>query len=220
MNGLDVILAALQSYGYAGTFIIGLLGNAVPFLPVPYLVPIFLLSTILNPLWVAISVGIGASFGKCVSYLIGRGGWRMLGEKRQRELECFSTLLGKYGAVAVYLFASLPLPDDIIVIPFGMMKYSFKRFFAALILGKLTLGLIVAYTASYSFEIAKIFLGGGNPIITTAASVIFMLLMMAMIFRINWIEAAEFIDKNGVWAYIKLLIGRTSRRGKEERARE
>jgi len=213
LNGLDVILAALQSYGYAGTFVIGLLGNAVPFLPVPYLVPIFLLSTILNPLWVGISVGIGASFGKCVSYLIGRGGWKMLGEKRQRELECFSTLLGKYGAVAVYLFASLPLPDDIIVIPFGMIKYSFKKFFAALILGKLTLGLIVAYTASYSFEYAKIFLGESNSIITTAASIIFMLLMIVIIFRIDWIEAAEFIDKNGIWAYIKLLIRRTFRRG-------
>jgi len=212
LNGFEVILTVLQSYGYLGTFILGLLGNAIPFLPVPYLIPIFLLSSVLNPLWVGISVGIGASLGKCVSYLIGRGGVRAFGEKKQRELESVSTLLGKYGVLAVFIFTALPLPDDIIVIPFGMMKYSFKKFFTALLLGKLVLGLIVAYTASYSFEIAKMFLGE-SAIITTAASVIFMILMIIIIFKIDWIEAAEFIDRNGVWAYIRMLIKRTFKKG-------
>jgi uncharacterized membrane protein YdjX (TVP38/TMEM64 family) len=212
LNGLDVVLTVLQSYGYLGTFILSLLGNAIPFLPVPYLIPVFLLSSVLNPLWVGISVGIGASLGKCVSYLIGRGGVKVFGEKRQRELECFSTILGKYGAVAVFIFAALPLPDDIIVIPFGMMKYSFKKFYTALLLGKLVLGLIVAYTASYSFEFAKIFLGE-NSIIVTAASVVFLLLVIIIIFKIDWIEAAGFIDRNGIWAYIKMLIRRTFKQG-------
>lgn len=207
-----MILMALQSYGYLGTFILGLLGNAIPFLPVPYLIPIFLLAGVLNPLWVGISVGIGASLGKCVSYLIGRGGVKVFGEKKQRELECFSTILGKYGAVAVFIFASLPLPDDIIVIPFGMMKYSFKKFFPALLLGKLVLGLIVAYTASYSIAIAEMFFGE-STLITTAASVVFLILMLIIIFKIDWIEAAGFIDKNGVWAYIRMLFRRTFKQG-------
>jgi uncharacterized membrane protein YdjX (TVP38/TMEM64 family) len=215
LNWLGLILAALRSYGYLGAFIIGLLGNAIPFLPVPYLIPIFILSKILDPLWLGILVGIGASIGKCVSYLIGRGGVKIFGEKRQRELECFSTILGKYGAVAVFLFAFLPLPDDIIVIPFGMIKYNFKKFFVALMLGKMALGLTVAYAASYSFEFAKIFLGE-NTIVATIASVFFLLLVIIIIFRIDWIEAVEFIDKNGVWAYIKLLIRRTFRCGTEK----
>jgi uncharacterized membrane protein YdjX (TVP38/TMEM64 family) len=211
-----MILIALQSYGYLGTFIIGLVGNAIPFLPIPYLIPIFLLAGILNPLWVGISVGIGASIGKCVSYLIGRGGVKVFGEKRQRELETFSTILGKYGALAVFIFASLPLPDDIIVIPFGMMKYSFKKFFPALLLGKLVLGLIVAYTASYSIAIAEMFFGAGT-IITTVASIVFLILVLIIIFKIDWIEAAGFIDKNGVWAYIRMLIRRTFRQKETEK---
>ncbi|MEM3365247.1 MAG: VTT domain-containing protein, partial [Candidatus Methanomethyliaceae archaeon] len=179
----------ILSYGYFGTFIISVLGNLVPFLPVPYLIPIFLLSEVLEPFFVGITVGIGASLGKCVSYAIGRGGRAVLDEKKKKELECFGNLLGKYGAIAVYLFASLPLPDDIIVMPFGIIKYNFKRFFLALLLGKLTLGMIVAYTARYSFEYAKIFIGNGDPLPTIVVSVVFMLIMTWIIYKIDWIEA-------------------------------
>ncbi|MEM3039550.1 MAG: VTT domain-containing protein [Candidatus Methanomethylicaceae archaeon] len=199
------------SYGYFGTFIISVLGNLVPFLPVPYLVPIFLLSEVLEPFFVGITVGIGASLGKCVSYAIGRGGRAVLDEKKKKELECFGNLLGKYGAVAVYLFASLPLPDDIIVMPFGIIKYNFKRFFLALLLGKLTLGMLVAYTARYSFEYAKIFIGNGDPLPTIIVSVVFMLIMTWVIYKIDWIEATQYIEKNGVVAYIKFMMSKRSR---------
>lgn len=201
----------ILSYGYFGTFIISVLGNLVPFLPVPYLVPIFLLSEVLEPFFVGITVGIGASLGKCVSYAIGRGGRAVLDEKKKKELECFGNLLGKYGAVAVYLFASLPLPDDIIVMPFGIIKYNFKRFFLALLLGKLTLGMLVAYTARYSFEYAKIFIGNGDPLPTIVVSVVFMLIMTWIIYKIDWIEATQYIEKNGVVAYIKFMMSKRSR---------
>ncbi|MEM3484975.1 MAG: VTT domain-containing protein [Candidatus Methanomethyliaceae archaeon] len=201
----------ILSYGYFGTFIISVLGNLVPFLPVPYLIPIFLLSEVLEPFFVGITVGIGASLGKCVSYAIGRGGRAVLDEKKKKELECFGNLLGKYGAIAVYLFASLPLPDDIIVMPFGIIKYNFKRFFLALLLGKLTLGMIVAYTARYSFEYAKIFIGNGDPLPTIVVSVVFMLIMTWIIYKIDWIEATQYIEKNGVVAYIKFMMSKRSR---------
>ncbi|MCX8181836.1 MAG: VTT domain-containing protein [Candidatus Methanomethyliaceae archaeon] len=205
------LLESLLEYGYLGTFTISILGNLVPFLPVPYLIPIFLLSHILEPFFVGITVGIGASLGKCVSYAIGRGGRAVLDEKKKKELECFGNLLGKYGVIAVYLFSSLPLPDDIIVMPFGIIKYNFKRFFVALLLGKLTLGMIVAYTAKYSFEYAKIFIGNGDPLLTIAVSVTFMLLMTWVIYKINWIEATQYIEKNGVIAYIKFMLRKKSK---------
>ena len=126
MSWFEIILAALQSQGYAGMFLIGIVGNMIPFIPVPFLIPVFLVSTVLDPLPLGIAVGIGSAIGKCVSYAIGRGGAKILGEKKQKELSVFSRLLGRYGVVAVLLFATLPLPDDIIVIPFGMMKYASK----------------------------------------------------------------------------------------------
>lgn len=200
------LLESLLAYGYLGTFTIAVLGNVVPFLPVPYLIPIFLLSQVLDPLFVGITVGVGASLGKCVSYAIGRGGRAIINEKKKKELECFGNLLGKYGIIAVYLFASLPLPDDIIVMPFGIIKYDFKKFFVALLLGKLTLGMIVAYVGRFSVELARIFIGDVHSLPTIVISVLLMLIFTWIIYKINWIEATEYVEKHGVIAYIKFML--------------
>ncbi len=199
---IEALISVLQSYGYFGTFLIGAIGNTVPFLPIPYLVPVFLLSSILDPLLIGVSVGLGASVGKSVSYLIGRGGAKVLSEEKQRQLNCFSKILGKYGAVAVFLFSASALPDDMIVIPFGMMKYSFTKFFLALFLGKTALALIVAYVGIYLREFATIFLGAGDIWVTTAVSIAFLIITIYIIMKVDWIEAAEFIDEKGVGAFI------------------
>jgi len=205
------LFALLQQYGYAVVIAISLFGNIVPFLPVPYLVAIFPLALYLNPILVALGVGVGATLGKCVSYLIGRGGFSLLGESRKKELQCLSSLLGKYGVIAVYIFAAFPLPDDIVVIPFGLMKYNFPKFLLALFLGKLTLGVIVAYASVFGWGILSWLVGGDNILLITAASIALMLLMIFVIFRIDWIEAAEYVDKNGILAYIRLLLNRAFR---------
>ena len=216
MNWFEIILNALQSQGYFGMLLIGIFGNMIPFLPVPFLIPVFLLSTVLDPLPLGIAVGVGAAIGKCVSYAIGRGGFKILGEKKQRELNVFSKLLGRYGIIAVLLFATLPLPDDIIVIPFGMMKYSFKKFFAALLVGKITLCLLVAYAGKYSFDFLTFLLGDGNAVVGMIASIIFMALMIIIIMKIDWIEATQHVESKGIWSYIKLLLRRAFRRGGEK----
>lgn len=177
----------------------------MPFLPVPYLVPIFIMSYILDPIIVGVCIGIGASLGKCVSYIVGRGGRALLNERKKKEFELFGKFLGKYGAIAIYLFSSLPLPDDIIVVPFGMAKYDFKKFFIALLLGKFTLGLTVAHVAKYSFEYVKFFIGNGDPILITIISIALMILMITIVYKINWMEAVEYSEKHGVLAYIRLL---------------
>ncbi len=165
-----------------------------------------MLSQVLDPLFVGITVGVGASLGKCVSYAIGRGGRAIINERKKKELECFGNLLGKYGIIAVYLFASLPLPDDIIVMPFGIIKYDFKKFFVALLLGKLTLGMIVAYVGRFSVEFARIFIGDGHSLPTIVISVLLMLIFTWIIYKINWIEATEYVEKHGVIAYIKFML--------------
>jgi len=208
------LIGFFLQYSYVGITSISIVGNLVPFLPVPYLVAIFLLAPYLDPLLVALCVAVGATLGKCISYLIGRGGHSLLGKNRKDELECLSAMLGKYGAIAVFFFASLPLPDDIVIIPFGLMKYSFPKFLCALFLGKLVLGFIVAYAAFYGWEVISWFVGGNNILLITALSVAFMLLMIFIIFKIDWIEAAQYIEKNGIIAYIRLLLNRAFRSGR------
>ncbi|MEN3007329.1 MAG: VTT domain-containing protein [Candidatus Methanosuratincola petrocarbonis] len=209
MDWFSILIESLQGYGYAGAFLIAFFGNLVPFLPVPFLIPIFIIfSGVLDPLPLGLAVGAGATFGKCVAYAVGRGGAAFLGEKKKEELRCFSKALGKYGDLAIFIFSAFPLPDDVIAIPFGIARYNFKRFFVMLLLGKLFLGLLVAFAGHYSFEIIIGYLGNGNVLYGVLASVVLVVLITAIILRINWIEAVDYTQKNGLLAYARMLINR------------
>lgn len=208
MDWFSILIESLQGYGYAGALLIAFFGNLVPFLPVPFLIPIFIISGVLDPLPLGLAVGAGATFGKCVAYAVGRGGAAFLGEKKKEELRCFSRALGKYGDLAIFIFSAFPLPDDVIAIPFGIARYNFKRFFVMLLLGKLFLGLLVAFSGHYSFEIIIGYLGNGNVLYGVLASVVLVVLITAIILRINWIEAVDYTQKNGLLAYARMLINR------------
>jgi len=114
------LFGALQSYGYLGAFMISVLGSLVPFLPVPYLIPIVLMAKILDPLILGVAAGVGGALGKITSYLLGRFGRRFLSEKRRRRMSILGRAVEKYGVAAVFLFALTPLPDDVIYIPVGL----------------------------------------------------------------------------------------------------
>ncbi len=203
-------MQALEGYGYVGALLIAFFGNLIPFMPVPFLIPVFLLSSVMHPLPLGIAVGVGATLGKCISYAVGRGGAAFLKQEKKEELKCFSKAVGKYGDLAIFLFTALPLPDDVIIIPFGIARYSFRRFFSVLLLGKLFLGLLVAYAGHFSFEILTEFLGGGNIIIGVVSSLVLVVVLTVIILKINWIEAVEYTQKHGIFAYVRLLLGRTS----------
>lgn len=208
MDWFIVLIEGLKGYGYAGALLIGFVGNLIPFLPVPFLIPVFLLSSVMDPLPLGIVVGIGATIGKCVSYMIGRGGAAFLSDRKRQELRCFSKALGKYGDLAIFLFSAFPLPDDVIIIPFGLAKYNFKRFFIMLLLGKLFLGLLVAYAGHYSFEVMMAFLGEGNVLMGVLGSVVLLVILTAIILKIDWIEAVEYINNNGILAYARMMLDR------------
>lgn len=207
MDWFSLLIQSLQGYGYAGALLIAFFGNLIPFLPVPFLIPIFLISGVLDPLPLGLAVGAGATFGKCIAYAVGRGGAAFLGESKKEELKCFTKALGKYGDLAIFIFSAFPLPDDVIAIPFGIARYDFKRFFAMLLAGKLFLGLLVAFAGHYSFEIIIGFLGDGNMIYGALVSVALVVALTAVILKINWIEAVEYTQTHGLIAYLKFLFG-------------
>ncbi|MDI9645048.1 MAG: VTT domain-containing protein [Candidatus Verstraetearchaeota archaeon] len=211
MDWLNFLIQALESYGYAGAFFTALIGNTVPFLPVPFLIPIFLISGVMDPLPLGVAVGVGATLGKCVAYAVGRGGAAFLGEKKKEELKCFTRALGRYGDLAIFIFSAFPLPDDVIAIPFGLVRYSFRRFFVMLLAGKLFLGLLVAYAGHYSFEIVIGLLGEGNMLLGIVSSLVLVVTLTAVILKINWIEAVEYTQTHGLPAYVRHLMRGLSR---------
>jgi membrane protein YqaA with SNARE-associated domain len=116
------------AYGPLGVFTVSLLGSVIPFTPIPYLFVVVLLSDVVEPWILGLAAGLGGSFGKITSYMLGRLGYRFLGQESRRRMDALRELIGKYGDVGVFIFALTPLPDDIYLIPAGMVRIPFWRF--------------------------------------------------------------------------------------------
>ncbi|MCD6126645.1 MAG: VTT domain-containing protein [Thaumarchaeota archaeon] len=200
------VFEALQAYGYVGAFLISVLGSLIPFLPVPYLIPIVLMSKTLDPLLLGILAGIGGAIGKLTSYGLGRFGRRLLKEERRRKMTILGRAIGKYGALAVFLFALTPLPDDIIYIPIGLAGFDLIKFMFANALGKIILSWIVAYGGRLYFDLAGIFLGQGGGLTATFIALIAMIIITILLLRIDWEEVMKSAERSGFMAAIKSMI--------------
>jgi len=200
------VFEALQAYGYVGAFLISVLGSLIPFLPVPYLIPIVLMSKTLDPLLLGILAGIGGAIGKLTSYGLGRFGRRLLKEERRRKMTILGRAIGKYGVLAVFLFALTPLPDDIIYIPIGLAGFDLIKFMFANALGKIILSWIVAYGGRLYFDLAGIFLGQGGGLTATFIALIAMIIITILLLRIDWEEVMKSAERSGFMAAIKSMI--------------
>ncbi len=59
-----------------------------------------------------------------------------LSEKRQRRLDANATGVKQWAFLLLFAAAASPIPDELIVVPLGLMKYSPAKFFSAFFLGE------------------------------------------------------------------------------------
>jgi membrane protein YqaA with SNARE-associated domain len=144
-----------------------------------------LLAAFLDPFLLAIAGGIGSAVGEISGYLFGYYGHKMIGEERQRKMEFMVKFLDHYGPVAVFLFALTPLPDDILFIPLGMMRFSFLKVFIPCVLGKISMCFIVAYSGRYSVEFIRTLFGDGGWLTGIITALLLVAIIVAM-FKIDW----------------------------------
>jgi len=180
----------VQQYGYAGAFIISIVGNFTVFLPVPYAITIYTFGATLDPLFLGIVSGLGSTIGEFSAYLIGVGGRKVLEDRYGSRFDTAKLLVEKHGMLIIFLFALLPLPDDLILVPLGMMKYDLKKALVAAFLGKLGMSLLLAYAGRYSFSFIKSLFDSGGYIGGVVSTVLLILIIVAMI-KVDW---TRFID--------------------------
>jgi len=191
--GVDVwnwMEGLIGTYGYFGAMMISIVGNLTIFIPVPFAVFIYAFGAVLDPILLGLVTGIGSTIGEFSSYLVGRGGRKLIEDKYGRRLESARALVERFGMPAIFLFALLPIPDDLILIPMGMMKYSIRKAFAAMFLGKLGMGLVIAYAGRYSFSIVRSLFESGGPF-TALLSVVLLAILLIVIIKIDWTRFME-----------------------------
>ncbi|UCF44905.1 MAG: VTT domain-containing protein [Candidatus Bathyarchaeota archaeon] len=189
-------------YGYLGIFLISLLGAMSIFVPIPYTVVIFILGGLpsFDPLWIAVAAGAGAAIGEFSGYLIGFGGRRVIGEKYKKKMDFLTKLFKKYGPIAIFIFALTPLPDDLLFIPLGVMRYSLIRAFIPALLGKFFSNLIIAYSGRLSLEIVKSLFGvegeGTSLLIGTIIGIVLLVIVFIIMFKLDWEKHfAKYVDE-------------------------
>ena len=180
------------------TFVVCLIGNLLPF-PTPYTFVVcysalpFLSLNLLIPLLVGFIASLGCLIGEMGGYLTGRAASSMISEKSLEKLSLYQKILINHPKLApslVFIAALTPINDDMITVPLGILKYSFKKTVFWCWLGKLGLMLIFAYN---TFNICSL-LGGENwilSILTIYAITIFVYLMI----KIDLIELYKKIFK-------------------------
>lgn len=181
-----------MQYGYLGIFLISLLGSASIFFPIPYTVVLFTAGSFesFNPIFLALASSAGSAIGEFSGYLLGLGGRKVISEERKRKIEFLLKIFGKIGPVAIFIFALTPLPDDLIFIPLGVMKYSFVKAFIPAFLGKLAMSLIIVYSAGFVKEILRTMFGVEGDWMTAMINMGIAIIMMGIIFiimlKVDW----------------------------------
>lgn len=144
--------------GYIVAFVVSLVGGLSTLINFPYQLIIFTLGAGgLNPIFLGIIAGSGVMVGDSISYFIGFRGRSVLPDKLlvlfkklyHWCLKCPPWLV----PVALYLYGALiPFPNDLIVIPLGLARYSYWALIIPLGLGNITFNVLVALLGWYSYE--------------------------------------------------------------------
>lgn len=184
-------------YGYFGIFLISLFGAMSIFFPIPYTVVIFTIggikvgdAWIFEPVWVAVAAGIGSTVGEFSGYLIGFGGRKAISGKYQKKMDFLMKLFKKFGSVLIFLFALTPLPDDLLFIPLGVMRYGIIRALVPALIGKVLMNLIIAYSGRFSVQIIRDIFGVESDwvsaLIGMVLAIVLLIVVLVAMFKLDW----------------------------------
>jgi uncharacterized membrane protein YdjX (TVP38/TMEM64 family) len=94
---------------------------------------------------IGIIVALSATLSKVILYYTMRGTRRVLREEYLKKLDYERKRVEKWGALALFLAAGSPFPDDPIVIYTGLTKFNFAKFTLSFFLGKVAVTLAGAF---------------------------------------------------------------------------
>jgi len=194
---INWMLNLSTTYGYFGIFLISLVGALSIFFPIPYTVVIFALGglEVFDPALIAVVAGIGSAFGEFSGYLLGFGGRRVIGQKYKKKMEFLMKVFDKFGPIVIFVFALTPLPDDLLFIPLGVIRYSLIRALIPALVGKICMNFIVAYSGRFSVEIIRDIFGVESDwisgLIGMVLALVLLIIVFVVMFKVDWEKRFE-----------------------------
>ncbi|MBI4092646.1 MAG: VTT domain-containing protein [Candidatus Kerfeldbacteria bacterium] len=181
-------------YGYFGAFITALIGNLTIVVVFPYTILVFFLATSgLNPLVLGTLTGIGAELGELSGYFLGRAGAGAIHRHRPKEYTALQRLIHhrpKVVPALLFLFSMTPMPDDILFIPLGILRYSVWKLIVPSTLGKITAGLIIVFFGR-SIQTAASASSVRSVVLYQLGTLLALTILMYAIAKVPWSRVVE-----------------------------
>ncbi len=169
-------------------FILGLVGNILPFVPTPSL--LIIVGLVASPgssfqglgiVEIASITALGACIGKLASYALGYGSRRAIG--KTERFDSLRKFLGGSTFLVGLVFAASPLVDTAFI-PLGMIRYSLPKTLLSLYTGKFIWILTVLYFARQLGESIVQSFGAGTY--TSILSVALLIPIAYFLVGIDW----------------------------------
>ncbi len=158
------LIAELEGYGYFGAFLISLIGNASILLPgivLPILTGVGLVfypaSGLFGLVMVGLAGGVGAAIGELSGYMVGYSGRGIVEDKKR-----YWRLVGwvkKWGALAIFIFALVPLFFDLVGLAAGVLRFPVWKFVLVCWLGRTILYVAFIVLAALGWHIVLPYFG-------------------------------------------------------------
>lgn len=143
----------VEQYGYFGAFLISVLAGATVFIPIPGVLLVFTLGSVLNPALVGIVSGLGEAVGSLGIYLSGWGGQKAIQNLNHNWVNRFVGWLRRRGEIAVFLMSAVLNP---LFYPFtaiaGMLRFGLIKFFFLCWAGKAVKNMAIAYLGYFGLR--------------------------------------------------------------------
>ncbi len=149
-----------------------------------------------DPLSIGIPVALGATCAKLVHYTISFFVGKHLGEERKRRLERVAAKTRRWAFLAILIAAATPIPDDPVVIPLALMKYSPAKFASAYFIGKLSIAVLGAFLGEFTDQFLSGYLSQGLLVVI---SIVLTIVITVLLLKVDLSRTAEQILKRLGW---------------------
>jgi len=149
-----------------------------------------------DPFSIGILVALGATGAKLIHYAITFFVGKHVGERNKKRLERAAEKTRRWAALAVFIAAATPIPDDPVIIPLGLMKYNPAKFAVSYFAGKLLVTVIGAFLGGFGEQLLS---GYVSQVVLAVISIVLTVAITVILLRIDLSQVAEKILKKIGW---------------------
>jgi uncharacterized membrane protein YdjX (TVP38/TMEM64 family) len=141
---------------------------------------------------IGLIIATAAALAKGIHYAVTFFVSKHLSQERQARLDAEAVKVRRWAFLLLFVAAASPIPDEPVVIPLGLMKYSISKFFTAYFLGKLSITITGAFLGNI---VAGFFSEWLSPTAMVILSIILTVVLTLVLLKVDLGKLAQRLFK-------------------------